>query len=326
LSRGQRTIYWIVSSVSLCFVAVLGFWWFQLSHIPHNFSGWPHFFDVVLFIVLSYIIWHPIIMQMFSWVVAGRIKAFRRYHPQPGLKVAFVTTFVPASESIDMLRKTLSAMVSANYKHDTWLLDEGNSTEAKKLCVELGVKHFSRSGKTRYNTTNGKFTERTKAGNHNAWYDTCGNGYDFVAQIDSDFVVSQHFLTYTLGYFHDPKVAFVGTPQIYGNTDKSMIARGAAEQTYSFYGPILRGFYGMETTLLIGANHIIRVAALNDVDHYSAHVTEDLLTGMKLHSRGWKSVYVHEALAIGEGPDTWSAYFNQQTQLLISNATARITS
>jgi cellulose synthase (UDP-forming) len=68
----------------------------------------------------------------------------------------------------------------------------------------------------------------------------------------------------------------------------------------------------MDTTLLIGANHVIRVEALKDVDHYSAHITEDLLTGMKLHANNWKSVYVHKALAIGEGPTTWQAYFNQQ--------------
>lgn len=68
----------------------------------------------------------------------------------------------------------------------------------------------------------------------------------------------------------------------------------------------------MDTTLLIGANHVIRVAALKAVNHYSAHITEDLLTGMKLHSKGWKSVYVPEVLAIGEGPTTWKSYFNQQ--------------
>ena len=61
----------------------------------------------------------------------------------------------------------------------------------------------------------------------------------------------------------------------------------------------------MQMTLLIGANHVIRVSALKSVNHYSAHITEDLITGMKLHSKGWKSVYLSEPLAIGEGPDTW---------------------
>ncbi len=74
----------------------------------------------------------------------------------------------------------------------------------------------------------------------------------------------------------------------------------------------MRGLNGMDSTIMIGANHIIRVAALADVDYYSAHITEDLLTGMKLHANKWKSIYLPTPLAVGEGPTTWEAYFNQQ--------------
>jgi len=79
-------------------------------------------------------------------------------------------------------------------------------------------------------------------------YDSFGNSYDIVAQIDTDFVPKPSFLLKTLGYFKNPQVAFVGTPQIYSNDSSSFIARGAAEQTYTFYGPILRGLYGMDMT------------------------------------------------------------------------------
>jgi len=252
-------------------------------------------------------------MQIFSWALAYQIDPPAELpSAQPGLRVAFITTFVPGSESIDLLHKCLPALLSADYPHDTWLLDEGNSAEARELCDSLGVLHFSRFGIPRYNQSAGKFTRKTKGGNHNAWYDQHGDKYDVVAQLDTDFVPTHAFLSRTLGYFQDPEIGFVGTPQIYGNASESLIARGAAEQAYNFYGPILRGFSGMKTTLLIGANHIIRVAALKSVDYYSAHITEDVLTGMKLHAAGWKSVYVPEALAIGEGPENWQSYFIQQ--------------
>jgi cellulose synthase (UDP-forming) len=86
------------------------------------------------------------------------------------------------------------------------------------------------------------------------------------------------------------------------------------EQTYGFYGPIQKGFYGHHMTLLIGANHIMRVKAYDAIDGYTAHIAEDMLTGMKLyaHAGGWKSVYVPEALLIDEGPATWDAYLVQQ--------------
>ncbi len=118
----------------------------------------------------------------------------------------------------------------------------------------------------------------------------------------------------TLGYFRDPAVAFVGTPQVYGNLDESWIARGAAEQTYGFYGPLQKGFFHHDMTLLIGANHILRTKACRDIDGYTAHIAEDMLTGMKLyaHESKWKSVYVPEVLLVGEGPVTWASYFGQQ--------------
>jgi cellulose synthase (UDP-forming) len=308
----SRVRYTLLSSVGILIVGLFAFWWLNPAHIAHNFNGPFGALDVLLFLLVTYVIWQPIIMEMLSWAIASHIKEPRHYPPAKGLKVAFITTFVPHSESIELLHKTLPAMLNVQYEHETWVLDEGNDPRVKSYCEDIGVKHFSRSGKLQYNAPVGKYAQRTKGGNHNSWYDSYGSDYDIVAQIDTDFIPKRSFLVRTLGYFHDPKIAFVGTPQIYGNTKGSFIARGAAEQTYSFYGPILRGLYGMQTTLLIGANHVIRVKALKDVDYYSAHITEDLLTGMKLHANGWKSVYVHEALAIGEGPTTWQAYFNQQ--------------
>ncbi|HUC90117.1 MAG TPA: glycosyltransferase family 2 protein [Patescibacteria group bacterium] len=305
----RRLIPVVASVLALAVVTIFALWWFRLSHISHNFSGSARVFDVLLFVGLSYVIWHPIIMEVLAWAVASHIKDLPPRKPQPGMRVAFITNFVPGSEPISLLKKTLPAMVGVDYRHDTWLLDEGDDPEVKKLCKKYGVLHNSRQGKPRYNTQGGKFAAKTKGGNHNAWYDIYGHDYDFVAQIDTDFIPTKNFLTKTLGYFIEPNVAFVGTPQIYGNINSCVVARGAAEQTYSFYGPFLRG---MEGSLLIGANHAIRVAALESIGHYKAHITEDLLTGMSLHAAHWKSVYVPEALAIGEGPSTWKSFFNQQ--------------
>ena len=308
----QKLMFTILCTLSLMSVLGFGLFWFNGTHIAHNFNGWQHLFDFAFFALVTYIVWLPIFMKMGLWSITSHIKPAFSTVPKPGLRVALITTFVPASESIDLLHKTLPAMQSVTYAHDTWLLDEGNDPAVKMLCEQYGVRHFSRNGIAHYNTEDGKFARKTKGGNHNSWYDTIGNQYDIVAQMDTDFIPSKDFLEKTLGYFSDPKVAFVGTPQIYGNTSESLIALGAAQQTFSFYGPLLRGMAGMNTSMLIGANHVVRVTALKDVDHYSAHITEDLLTGMKLHANGWKSIYVPEALAIGEGPVTWKSYFAQQ--------------
>ncbi len=287
---------------------------------PSNFSGdgLPNVFDIALFVGLTFTLLMPTFMLTLGWVVTGLLQRKSDSDiptdlPDPTTtRVAFITTYVPGSEPIGMLSRTLQAIKDVDYPHDTWVLDEGDDLEVQNLCKQLGVFYFTRKGIARYNEVGSQFSPKSKGGNHNAWYDTHGAAkYDIVAQIDTDFIPRRDFLTKTLPYFNDSDVAFVGTPQVYGNMD-NFVARGSADQTYGFYGPFLRGLSAIDSTMLIGANHVIRVAALKEVGLYNPHLTEDLATGILLHSNGWKSKYVSEVLAIGEGPDTWSAFFKQQ--------------
>ncbi|MBI3379641.1 glycosyltransferase [Candidatus Gottesmanbacteria bacterium] len=311
-SGNQRKIYLALLCLGIACTSAFGFWWILPKHLPHNFTGLFHIFDYFLFLLLTYVVWYQIVNECFSWFIAGFMEKPKPLIPPKGLKVAFLTAFVPGSEPYDILEKTLSAMVSTKYPHDTWLLDEGDDPIAKKICLKYNVKHFSRNGSEKYNTPAGIYKAKTKGGNYNAWFDQFGNYYDVVAQLDVDFVPKKEYLMETLGYFRDPDVAFVGTPQIYGNTKDSWIVQGAAEQSYNFYGSMQKGFFGADMTLFIGANHVLRVEAYNDINGYSGHIVEDHLTGMKFYARRWKSVYVPKTLAIGEGPSTWHAYFSQQ--------------
>lgn len=313
MGRHQRRLYGWLMAVAVTFLMLFAGVWFNLANVPNNFHGGWHVMDFVLFLVVSYVVWHQIMMDTMLWLIARTMKHAKYQQPAEGLRVAFITTFVPGSEPLELLENILPAMKRAAYAHDTWLLDEGNNPEAKKLCKKYGVRYFTRKGIEKYNQpAGGQFAAKTKGGNHNAWYDAHGHAYDIVAQIDTDFIPRKDFLTRTLGYFNDPEIAFVGTPQIYGNEGDSDIARGASEQSFTFYGPILRGLSGRGGCMMLGANHVVRVSALQEIGYYSAHLTEDLLTGMTMHAHRLKSVYVAEPLAIGEGPSTWKDFLVQQ--------------
>lgn len=312
MTKQQHALFMAMKLVGLFMTLLFGVWWFNPAHVPDNFNGWLHIFDFLLFAVVSYVIWHQMISEVFSWTVASDMKQPVPMKPKRGLRVAFLTAFVPGKEPYELLENTLKNMVNADYPHDTWLLDEGNDKIAKQICKRLGVRHFSRKGIAKYNMPDGHFKAKTKGGNHNAWHDKHGHKYDIVAQLDVDFAPRRDFLTRTLGYFNDPKVAFVGTPQVYGNADESWVAQGAAEQAYAFYGATQKGLFGKDMQLFIGANHIVRVAALEDIGGYPGHIVEDHLAGMHFYTKRWKSVYLPEQLAIGEGPATWEAYFSQQ--------------
>lgn len=308
---------------SIVFIALVAWFsvnWFDLPRVLPNNFGWTRgsdLFDLLMFAGLTVTIAFPLSTSVLPWIVAGRMRAevVPTATPTP-VRVAMITTYVPGAEPLALLESTLRSMLAVRdlpgWKHDTWVLDEGDSPAVFALAKRLGVHYFTRAGVPELNTIGGRFAARTKGGNHNAWYHEVGfEWYDIVSQWDTDFQLRPEALERILPHFADERVGWVGTPQIYANTE-SFVARGAAEQAYQFYGSFNRGLSSDGHCMMLGANHTVRVAALREIGGYEAHLTEDLATGTALHSRGWRSRYVAEPLAYGEGPTTLNAYFKQQ--------------
>jgi cellulose synthase (UDP-forming) len=245
--------------------------------------------------------------------------------PKPGLRVAMLTTIVPSKEPWEIAKQTLLKFKEQDYDGvvDAWVLDEGNDPVIAEECRQLGINHFSRKGLPRWNQTSGPFRAKTKHGNHNAWREAHEHNYDIITQMDPDHVPlgSNDFLQRTLGYFADPDVAFVVAPQVYGNCEEGLIAKGAAELAYIFHGVIQRGGNALDAPLLIGTNHAIRPAAFQQIGGYQDCIIEDHLTAMVIPQtvnaetgNRWKGVYTPDILTVGEGPSTWSDFFGQQAR------------
>lgn len=240
--------------------------------------------------------------------------------PESGTTVAFLTTFVPGKEPLDMLSATLEAAVRLRHRGvlHIWLLDEGDDPEAQLICQRLGVHHFSRKGVAKWNVTKGTHRAKTKHGNYNAWLDAHGDDYDFVASVDTDHIPLPNFLERMLGYFRDPDVAFVVSPQVYGNDD-SAVARAAESQQFLFHALTQRAGNWFGAPMLVGTNNAFRVSTLRTIGGLRDSITEDLATGLDIHrtrnpatGRRWRSVYTPDILAVGEGPSNWTDYITQQ--------------
>jgi hypothetical protein len=241
---------------------------------------------------------------------------------QTGTRVAFLTTAVPGSEPVEILRRTLEAAVRIRHTGTlhVWLLDEGDTDELRELCAELGVRHFSRHGVAEWNTRKGPFRARTKHGNYNAWLDAHGEDYDYLAAVDPDHVPHPTFLERTLGWFRDQDVAFVVGPQVCGNYHR-LITKAAESQQFLFHSVVQRAGNKYHAPMLVGTNNVLRVSALRQVGGYHDSITEDMATGLMLHTRSnpatgrrWRSVYTPDVLAVGEGPSSWTDFFRQQSR------------
>ncbi|HEX8427881.1 glycosyltransferase [Hymenobacter sp.] len=219
---------------------------------------------------------------------------------QPGYAptVDVLTTACPG-EPYDMIVRTLQAMQAIRYPHTSYLCDEGDDPYLRRVCQQLGVVHVTRQHKV-----------HAKAGNiNNALRQATG---ELCVVLDPDHVPTPDFLDQVVPYFQDAHVGFVQVVQAYGNQHESLVARGAAEQTYHFYGPLLMGMNAYNTGQAIGANCTFRRTALDSIGGHASGLTEDMHTAMRLHAQGWQSVYLPKVLSRGLVPASLGAFYSQQ--------------
>ncbi|WP_447037656.1 glycosyltransferase family 2 protein [Streptomyces sp. DSM 118878] len=240
--------------------------------------------------------------------------------PETGTRVAFLTSFVPGKEPIEMVTKTLEAAVKIRHRGTmhVWLLDEGDDPEVKEVCLRLGVHHFSRKGVAKWNMAKGPHRAKTKHGNYNAWLDAHGDDYDYFASVDTDHVPMPNYLERMLGFFRDENVGFVIGPQVYGNYD-NFVTKAAESQQFLFHALIQRAGNAYGAPMFVGTSNAVRIRALKQIGGLYDSITEDMATGFEIHratnpatGKKWKSVYTPDVLAVGEGPNAWTDFFTQQ--------------
>jgi cellulose synthase (UDP-forming) len=236
-------------------------------------------------------------------------------------RVAMITLTVPGSESIEIVRRQLDAMVAVRYPHDNWILvDKVHSPEIEAMARERGVRYFCRHDVQtwgqqqvdRWNRPEPPFQAKTKAGNVNAWLDAFGADYSHFTQLDIDHHPKPQYLDRTLGYFRNDQVAWVQAPSVYGNNDH-WTARGSAEQELVLQGPLQMGFFGFSRTpFIIGSHCTYAMAAIRRIGGFQPTRAEDHLDTVVLASHGYEGVFVPEVIAVGDGPETFQTYLAQQ--------------
>ena len=297
-------IFVFLTGLSFFAIAYFLLYWFSLN----DWRAYPVSFSIMTLMLLVILA-----NNQGRWFLLLFMKRPIPIVARSGWKVAVVTTFVPRGESLEMLEESIKALLALDYPHDTWVLDEGNDEQVKATCQRLGANHFSRSVFARYQTENGNFQSGSKYGNYNAWlYEIGFDQYEFITAFDPDHVPNPDFLSHVLGYFEDPKVAYVQAAQAYYNQRASFIARGAAEETYSYYSSVQMAGYGLGYPILIGSHNTHRVSALKQMGGFAAHDADDLLLTLLYRVRGWQGVYVPRILARGLTPVDWRGYLHQQ--------------
>lgn len=306
LNRHQRLVY---GAGIVCWIAAQLFfwqWWLRPEHVV----------NVFLFAYMS---------LAFAWLSSQPLYFlaifFSAKRPAAdvtvpaGSRVAMVVTKAP-SEPFPVVARTLEAMLAQDYPHDTWLADEDPTQETLSWCIEHGVKVSTRKGRADYHRATWPRRTRCKEGNLAYFYDHYGyERYDFVSQLDADHVPSPTYLRHVIAPFADPKVGYVSAPSICdNNAASSWVARSRLYVEGMIHGAIQCGYNAGWAPLCIGSHYAVRTKALKEIGGLGPELAEDHSTTLMMNAHGWRGVHAFDAIAHGDGPESFGDFATQEFQ------------
>ena len=265
-----------------------------------NTLNWKHpTFSLVLVLAETF----GLVSMAFFIFTAWRLVR-REPPPAPdGLEVdVFITCY---DEPLQLLRRTAIGARAIRYPHKTYILDDGKRDEVRTMTEELGIGYIRREGNA-----------HAKAGNLNHAFSVTSGQY--VLQLDADHVPLPNILDRLLGYFNEPRLAFVQSPQDFYNMDSfthvvNDEGRQLWEENRLFFSLIQPGKDRINAAFFCGSCGVLRRAAFDEIGGFSTRtITEDMETSMMLHARGWKSFYHGETLAYGLAPASAAQYHVQR--------------
>ena len=233
-----------------------------------------------------------------SWVAAH----------QPSVDV-WIPTY---NESTRLVRRAI--LTCRQLRHSRLritVLDDGHRPAIASLARDLGVEYLSREGNA-----------HRKAGNLN--HALAYSRAEFIAVFDCDFCPAPQFLRRTLGFFADPRVAIVQTPQYYFQPDfhhqnlgLDVLMPGDLEYFYQFL-QVLRD--RSNAVVCCGTSYVVRRQALESIGGYMTRcLVEDYQTGTRLLTQGWTVRYLNEVLSMGEVPRRFADFLDQRLRWMQGN-------
>ena len=230
----------------------------------------------------------------------------RRLRAVPPVQLPAVDVFIPTyNEGLDVLERTIVGALGIDYPNLTvWVLDDGKRDWLREFCGRKGAKYIRREK-----------NDHAKAGNINhALTVTSG---EFIAVFDADFVPHRNFIYRTLGFFDDPTIGCVQTPQHFFNKDPIQLNlrldRVWPDEQRFFFHTIMPARDAWGAAFCCGSCVVLRrttLAAIGGIP--TASVTEDYLASLVMLRKRYRTIYLNEQLSLGLAPESIDSFFVQR--------------
>lgn len=224
-----------------------------------------------------------------------------------------VDVLVPTyNEPAYIVRRTVFGCQAMEYPNKTvYILDDTRRPHIKVLAEELGCEYITRPDNT-----------HAKAGNlNNALKYIKG---ELIVPIDADFVPFNDFLSRTVGFFQNPRISLVQTPQYFYNSDYYARNLGLDD----FLPNDLEHFYGLlqsnrdtgNSVVCCGSSYVVRRSSLDVVGgYYTRCCVEDFQTSLRMLTHGLRLIFLNEVLSTGESTRTYTDFIDQRLRWLQGN-------
>jgi cellulose synthase (UDP-forming) len=261
------------------------------------------------FSALNWSVWYvalPFLLAEIAGLVTATYFAiiiwYPRYHRPEGLSWdqtpsvdVLITT---CGEPLTILERTLTAVAQIDYpRKKVYVLDDAASSGVRMLAEQKGCHYIARADHS-----------NAKAGNLN--HGLSQTQGEFILTLDADQIPDRDIIKRIVSYFKFSNVGFVQSAQRFvlpegdpfGNSDEL------------FYKVMQPGKDNDNSAFSCGSGVVYRRTAVESVGGFSTwNLVEDVHTSMKIHAKGWKSVYHNHPLTTGTAPaDIYSVYKQRQ--------------
>ncbi len=138
---------------------------------------------------------------------------------------------------------------------------------------------------------------------------------EIVVTVDADTIIAWDFLSIVASYFSNPMIVAASGNLRVSNSDSNFLTRlQALEYVIAFdIGRRLQSFFN---TLLIipGAVGVVRKSVLESLGGYDPLIGEDFDVTLKVHKVRGRVVFMPEAYAWTEVPETWRSWVRQRVR------------
>ena len=136
---------------------------------------------------------------------------------------------------------------------------------------------------------------------------------ELVGVVDADYLVDPAYLRRVVGYFADPRIAFVQTPQDYREYQGDAYLTACYDAYKYFFVTSMPARNERNSIIFAGTMGLLRRSALERLGGWDEWtITEDAETSLRLLRAGWSGWFLGEPLGRGIMPLTFAALKSQR--------------